>query len=89
MKGPEYGCVRSTARDPLRYLSPLSPTAHFGTQICLARCAGLARWTRRMLSRPAAANRSAVVLTRSDRKSFVGSRMSLEQLRAVGIIQFN
>jgi hypothetical protein len=86
MRGPEYGCVRSTARDPLRYLSPLSPTAHFGTEIRLAHCAGLGRWTRRIfvLSRPAVASRSEVALTRSHGKSFVGSRMSLKQSRAVG-----
>ena len=38
---PQDGCVRSTACDPLRHPLPLSPTAHFGTEIGLAHCAGL------------------------------------------------
>ncbi len=81
MTGPEYGCVRSTACDPLRCLSPLSPTAHFGTEIGLAHCAGLGRWTLRIfvLLRPAAASRSEIALTRSHRKNFVASRMNLKQ----------
>jgi hypothetical protein len=81
MRGPKYGRVCSTACDPLRHLSPLSPTAHLCTEIGLAHCAGLGRWTRRIfaLSRSAAASRSETALTRSRRKSFVGLRMSLKQ----------
>jgi hypothetical protein len=80
-KGPKYGCVRSTACDPLRYLPPLSPTAHLSTEIGLAHCAGLVRWIRRIfvLSRTAAASRLETALTRSHKKSFVGLRMSLKQ----------
>ena len=86
MRGPEYGCVRSTSGDPLQHLSPLPSPSTPCTEIRLAHCAGLDTWISPTFarSRSAAAIRSAVVLTRSHRKNFGPSRVSSKRWQTIG-----
>jgi hypothetical protein len=86
MRGPEYGCVRSTSGDPLQHLSPLPSPSTPCTEIRLAHCAGLDTWIPPIFarSRSAAAIRSAVALTRSHRKNFGPSRVSSKRWQTIG-----